>query len=100
MPLFHRTAARRRVFLTTLVLSSLVIASAVLAQEIMRGGRRRGIPDWAYAQDFDGSFLYCRAYYTSVLLTGSGSGWDTDYPAADNNFLVRLGELTRVRLSY
>jgi hypothetical protein len=44
--------------------------------------------------------MYCRAYYRSVLNTGSGSGWDTDYPAADNNFSVRLAELTRVPVKF
>ena len=57
-------------------------------------------PQWAKAADFDGSFTYCRAYYRSVLNTGSGSGWDTDYPAADNNFSVRLAELTRVPVKF
>src|SRR6185295_7640587 len=27
-------------------------------------------------------------------------GWDTDYPAADNNFSVRLAELTRVPVRF
>ena len=30
----------------------------------------------------------------------SGSGWNTDYPGADNNFSVRLAELTRVRVKF
>ena len=41
-------------------------------------------------------FRIAGLYYNSVFNTGSGSGWDTDYPAADNNFSVRLAELTRV----
>ncbi len=57
-------------------------------------------PRWAQAEDFDGRFTYCRAYYRSVYNTGSGSGWDTDYPAADNNFSVRLAELTRVPVKF
>jgi hypothetical protein len=92
--------AVRRAVLTTLVLFSLAIASAVLAQEIMRGGRRGAPARWAKPSDFDGAFVYCRAAYTSVLGTGSGSGWDTDYPAADNNFSVRLAELTRVPVAF
>jgi hypothetical protein len=70
------------------------------AQNILRGGRRGAAPQWASPSDFDGSFTYCRAAYTSVLNTGSGSGWDTDYPAADNNFSVRLAELTRVPVRF
>ena len=30
----------------------------------------------------------------------SGSGWSTDYPGADNNFSVRLAELTRVHVKF
>jgi hypothetical protein len=72
----------------------------VHAQNILRGGRRGMSPRWAKAADFDGSFNYCRAYYRSIYNTGSGSGWDTDYPAADNNFSVRLAELTRVPVKF
>ena len=57
-------------------------------------------PRWVQEADFDGSFMYCRAHYTSVRNTGSGSGWNTDYPAADNNFSVRLAELTRVPVKF
>ena len=51
-------------------------------------------PKWATAGDFDGSFIYCRGFYTSVRREAGGTGWWTDYPAADNNFSVRLMELT------
>lgn len=78
----------------------LVCASWLHAQNILLGGRRGLAPHWARAEDFDGSFTYCRAYYRSIFNTGSGSGWDTDYPAADNNFSVRLAELTRVPVKF
>jgi hypothetical protein len=83
-----------------LVAASLSGAALLHAQNILRGGRWGTAPKWASATDFDGSFNYCRAYYRSVLNTGSGSGWDTDYPAADNNFSVRLAELTRVPVRF
>jgi len=79
-----------------LVTAVLAAVSIVNAQDIIRGGRRGQRPRFATVEDFDGGFSYCRAYYNSVYNTGSGSGWDTDYPAADNNFSVRLAELTRV----
>jgi hypothetical protein len=60
------------------------------------GGFSRTPPKWATARDFDGSFLYCRGHYTSVRREYGGQGWSTDYPGADNNFSVRLAELTRV----
>ena len=61
------------------------------------GGGRFGrmAPRWAKPEDFNGSFLYCRGFYTSNRREGGGSGWQTDYPGADNNFSVRLGELTK-----
>jgi hypothetical protein len=57
-------------------------------------------PKWARAEDFDGSFVYCRGFYTSWRREAGGMGWWTDYPAADHNFSVRLMELTfaQVRL--
>lgn len=64
------------------------------------GGFRRMAPKWAKAPDFDGSFLYCRGYYEAVRSEPGGMGWWTDYPDADHNFLVRLAELTRVRVHW
>jgi hypothetical protein len=34
-----------------------------------------------------------------VRPTSSGQGWSTDYPDADTNFMIRLSELTRTRVS-
>jgi hypothetical protein len=77
--------------------AALTLASAAFAQDIWIGGPRRGGrfgARYATAADLDGSFQYCRAFYTSV---GRG-GWRTDYPGADNNFSVRLRELTRIHV--
>lgn len=85
------------------IVGALLVATLVHAQQIWigGGGRGRGFPPrWAQLDDFDGSFLYCRAFYTSRWRTSSGSGWSTDYPGADNNFSVRLAELTRVPIRY
>jgi uncharacterized protein DUF4159 len=79
-------------------------ASVVFAQRIWVGGPGRGYggygypPKWAKASDFDGSFLYCRGFYRSKYREAGGSGWNTDYPGADNNFSVRLMELTTVHV--
>ncbi len=60
------------------------------------GGDRRGAgAHFADLDDFNGSFLYCRGYFASNRGEGGGGGWRTDYPGADNNFSVRLGELTK-----
>ncbi|MBM3773371.1 MAG: DUF4159 domain-containing protein [Acidimicrobiia bacterium] len=76
----------------------LAVATVAFAQRIWVGGGgfSRVPPKWATTRDFDGSFLYCRGHYTSVRREGGGQGWSTDYPGADNNFSVRLAELTRV----
>ncbi len=62
------------------------------------GGFGRMAPKWAKQSDFDGTFLYCRGFYDSVRYEDGGMGWWTDYPGADNNFSVRLAELTRVHV--
>ena len=84
---------------------ALIAATLASAQQIWVGGGRyrggRGYPPrWAKLSDFDGSFNYCRGYFTSRWREQSGSGWNTDYPGADNNFSVRLAELTRVPVRF
>ena len=86
-----------------LAAAALTMATAVYAQRIWVGGPgggfwRGGPPQLATRGDFDGSFNYCRGFFTSVTREDSGSGWGTDYPGADNNFSVRLAELTLVRV--
>jgi hypothetical protein len=58
----------------------------------------REAPKWATREDFDGRFNFCRGYYSSDRPEAGGQGWRTDYPGADNNFSVRLGELSFVRV--
>jgi hypothetical protein len=72
----------------------LAAGTAAYAQNIWVGNGRfsRFGARFASAEEFNGSFQYCRAFYTSF---GRG-GWRTDYPGADNNFSVRLAELTRI----
>lgn len=74
--------------------------SLTFAQRIWTGGGGfwRTPPKWATADNFDGSYTFCRAFYTSSRREDGGSGWDTDYPGADNNFSVRLAELTKVHV--
>ena len=87
---------RRRLAGAMLLAGLVAVASIAAAQQIMVAPGRvaRMAPKWATAADFDGSFLYCRGFYTSVRREAGGTGWWTDYPAADNNFSVRLMELT------
>jgi Domain of unknown function (DUF4159) len=95
-----RAFSRGRI-LTALAAAVFVTAAvSAYAQRIWVGGGRfwRTPPKWARAENFDGSFNYCRAFYTSDRREDGGSGWDTDFPGADNNFSVRLAELTLVRV--
>ena len=62
------------------------------------GRMRREPPKWVERSNYDGGFNYCRGYYTSDRGEQGGMGWWTDYPGADNNFSVRLAELTFVRV--
>ena len=98
-------AGRSRMLLRfALSLGGLLVAASVLyAQNIWVGGNRgrgggRVPPKWATPADFDGSFVYCRGYFNSWYGEPGGSGWSTDYPGSDNNFSVRLAELTRVHV--
>jgi hypothetical protein len=82
----------------------LVLATAAAAQDLdwfRRGyGRFRRVPPrLATADSFDGAFNFCRVMYTSVRRHPSGQGWWTDYPDADINFSIRLGEVTKTRIS-
>jgi len=87
------------------ILGAAVTAVLLHAQQEPRGriwvgslGFYRYPPKWATEQDFTGSFLYCRGYYTSNRREAGGSGWNTDYPGSDNNFTVRLAELTKIHI--
>ena len=93
----------RRV-LAAVLLSVTLAGSLAFAQQIWVGGggggggygRGRYPPRWAEQADFNGQWIFCRGYYDSVRRLRSGSGWNTDYPGADNNFSVRLAELTKI----
>ena len=93
---------RRRLLVTVMAIAVGAAASVAFAQRIWVGGPGRGYggypPKWAKASDFDGSFLYCRGFYRSRYRETGGSGWNTDYPGSDNNFSVRLMELTTVHV--
>lgn len=76
--------------------AALTVISSIVSAQIIRGGSFGAAPRYATESDFDGSFHYCRGMYNSNRGEAGGMGWYTDYPAADNNFSVRLAELTRV----
>jgi hypothetical protein len=94
--------AARRLLVIVIGGLALAIASLAYAQQIFvgGGGRFRFNGRFATLEDFDGSFLYCRGFYRSVRGEAGGQGWSTDYPGADNNFSIRLSELTRVPVKW
>jgi hypothetical protein len=81
-----------------LALMGLVCAAGVSAQF---GSYREGSypPVYAPAQMPDADFIACRLEYTRIRSEPSGIGWQTDYPFGEINFMTRVSELTRVRIS-
>jgi len=98
----HVCSRFKRRLAAAVCLTLVATAPLAYAQRIWVGGGRfyREPPKWATPADFDGSYLYCRGFYRSVVREAGGQGWSTDYPGADNNFSVRLAELTRVRVRF
>jgi hypothetical protein len=79
-----------------------LLASAPASADAQRFGYGRtntrvrpgdGLPD------VPGSFTYCRLAYFSVRRDGSGNGWTTDFPDADRNLMIRLPQLTTMKVS-
>jgi hypothetical protein len=92
---------RRLRWLTIAIALALCIgaASTVLAQRRRGRGFGFGAPlRMATAESFDGGFNFCRIIF-SESRDGDGGNWSVDYPRADINLSIRLGELTRTRIS-
>ena len=89
--------------LRVVAIGLVVITAAVAAQEpfMWRGGwGRRFPPRFPTAESFDGRFTFCRLMFTSAWREPSGSGWNTDYPGAENNLAIRTSELTKIRINF
>ena len=75
------------------VLLAIVLAVATAdGQRRGGGGGRYVMPTVATSESFDGSWHFCH-------LTYHDRAWLTDYPDADYNFSMRLGELTKTSVS-
>ena len=77
-----------------------LIAGASMAQaqvQVWRGGYGYTPPKFPTATTFGGGFNFCRLMFQSNRR--EKRGWNTDYPGADINFSIRLGELTKTRIS-
>jgi hypothetical protein len=64
------------------------------------GGGRRTFERSPRPDSFGNGFNFCRGVYTQTRREAGGQGWSTDFPDADLNFSIRLGELTRVRIKH
>ncbi len=84
-----------------LLIAVLAAGVCLAAQGFGQGwGRRRSAPPrFATADSFDGGYTFCRGMYQADRREAGGQGWSTDYPDADINFSIRLGELTKTRVS-
>ena len=90
---------RRRSRLTLLcALGAIALAASLAHAQIWRGGYGFfGVPKHPTSTTFAGGFNHCRLMFMSDHR--EKRGWSTDYPGADINFSVRLGELTRTRIT-
>ena len=90
----------RRVFLRLATAVAVAgLAAGAFAQPPSWGRRWRMPPRFATADSFDGRFNFCRLMYDSERRESGGMGWWTDYPTADANLTIRLGELTKAGVS-
>jgi len=85
----------RSVATVAAVLACFAATTAVAQVGLGRFGFR---PQLATAADHDGGFHFCRAWFRGSLL-GDGGDWSVDYPQADLNLSIRLGELTKTAVS-
>jgi hypothetical protein len=65
--------------------------------QVWRGGYGYTAPKFPTTTTFGNGFNFCRLMFQSNRR--EKRGWDTDYPGADINFSIRLGELTKTRVS-
>src|SRR3954467_4941840 len=79
---------------------ALLIASLAAAQLRQRGryGSAQRPLRYASADDFDGSFQFCRIVFRQAP-DGDGGNWSVDFPRADQNLSIRLSELTKTPVS-
>jgi hypothetical protein len=91
-------SGRTRLAVILGALAAVTVAAGVAHAQIWRGGFGfYASPKHASATTFAGAFNHCRLMFTSDHR--EKRGWSTDYPGADINFSVRLGELTKTRIT-
>ena len=85
--------------LTALVATAtlLSVVEPVEAQRFGFGRSNTRVQPGDGLPDKPGAFTYCRLAYYSVRRDGSGNGWQTDFPDADRNLMIRLSQLTTIK---
>jgi len=76
----------------------LAVLSGAAQDTILTNGRNLQIPINHGLPDKPFGFTFCRLRYQNIRRARK-SGWGDDYPQADYNFMVRLSELTKSRIS-
>ncbi len=74
--------------------------ASIAAAQYGGWGWRRTPPRFASPGESDRAFTFSRAMYQSVRREWLGTGWNTDYPDSDYNFMIRLSELTHTPVSF
>jgi len=90
--------SKGRVLAATVAVGLVVWLAAEVDAQFRRGGRGFGNVRRATERDQDGAFHFCRVQFRSGI-GGDGGNWSVDFPRADINLTVRLGELTRAHIS-
>ena len=95
-----RASARWMRFALALALAMglAVMSGAAQRSTILTNGRNLQIPINHGLPDKPLGFTFCRLRYQNIRRARK-SGWGDDYPQADYNFMVRLSELTKTRIS-
>jgi hypothetical protein len=80
------------------IVAGLAVAAGVAQAQVWRGGFGfYAAPKAPTDFTFIGGFNHCRLMFSSA--SRGKRGWSTDYPGADFNISVRLGELTKTRVT-
>jgi len=83
------------------IVTAVLLSAVGDAQGPWRGYRRSRMPPrFKPTEHRNNGFAFCRLMYTSVRREREGYGWSTDYPAADQNFMIRLSELTSTKVDF
>ena len=93
-----RASARWIRFALASALALGLAAASAAQQHILTNGRNLQIPINHGLPDKPLGFTFCRLRYQNIRRARK-SGWGDDYPQADYNFMVRLSELTKTKIS-